>query len=231
MPETIDTVFSFIVYINLTIHRFVSCDLSSITSLKMAASKLFSDKKKEFADFAIPAMKIDSAMHQSERRLTPLIFQVCNGGYPWSFTDAFIQYRKQKITFIFDLWYMFSYKKLIDVLAGDVERIANDDRPIFECLFDFLSGKSEVSSYKYKNILLALTTGTTIWYSGWGQEDFEPTKCASTMEINIHVTLSEEIRGPWWGIGIPSQIMKNVFCQSRRTYNSRVQCQKVQSHT
>jgi hypothetical protein len=34
--------------------------------------------------------------------------EICNGGYPWSFTDgdAFIQYRKQKPTFNFDLWYM-----------------------------------------------------------------------------------------------------------------------------
>jgi hypothetical protein len=39
---------------------------------------------------------------------------------------------------------MFSYKKLINVLARKEKHIANDDRLIFECLFDFLSGKSEI---------------------------------------------------------------------------------------
>ncbi|XP_052070075.1 uncharacterized protein LOC127708928 [Mytilus californianus] len=102
--------------------------------------KTFYDKKKEFSKFAIPAMKIDSVLHQYERRLKPLIFEICNGGYPWSFTDAFIQYRKQKLNFNFDLWYMYSYKKLIDIIAGEEDNIAKDDRPIFECLFDFLSG-------------------------------------------------------------------------------------------
>jgi len=49
---------------------------------------MLTDKKSKFADLAIPAMKIDSVLHQSERRLKPLIMELCNGGYPchWSFT-------------------------------------------------------------------------------------------------------------------------------------------------
>ena len=143
MIEKVCIIFIFRVFI----FRILDPPLYNIgTNLNMAASKLFSDKKSEFADFAIPAMKIDSVLHQSERRLKPLIMEICNGGYPWSFTDgdAFIQYRKQKLTFNFDLWYMFSYKKLINVLARKEKHIANVDRLIFECLFDFLSGKSEI---------------------------------------------------------------------------------------
>jgi len=48
---------------------------------------------------------------------------------------------------------MYSYKKLINVLAGKEEHITDDDRPTFECLFDFLSGRSDVQN-RSKNMLL-----------------------------------------------------------------------------